>query len=190
MQINYEPPRRSKKKSSTFQLFDSFKINRENVAFAALSVAILGYVGYTAPYIILPLLFSLAVAGSLYFISACLPLVSKKLNFRLSIWHVLVIAGGLTLALNPFEPSHALFLTGLEEGIVDLVGNTDGSVEDNQIELLFTLLRIILVIVALGGGIAAWQQMQQGQSMAPIFQFIGGIFGVVLAIDIITAVIL
>ena len=73
------------------------------------------YLAVTDLALLVTILCSFAVAGSLYFISACLPLVSKKLNFRIFIWHLLTVVCSLTLAFSSFEPSHALFLTGLEE---------------------------------------------------------------------------
>lgn len=191
MQINYEPLPQAKIKKSPFSKFlDSFKITQQNAAFATLAIAIGGYVLYTDPLILLTVLFSLALASSLYFIVACLPLVSKAINFKLFFWHVLGVAGALAIVLNPFEPAHALFLTGLETAITTLVGQTDGSVEATQVTLLFTFIRIALILVALGGGFAAWHQQQQGQSMTPIIMFVGGIFGIVLAIDVITSVVM
>lgn len=185
----FQPKSRQNKKPFSRQFASSFRIESKDMPFIALGVAGAAYLGFTDPILLATILFSFIVAGSLYFISACLPLVSKKLNFRVTIWHVLTIAFGLTLALNSWEPSHALFLSGLETAIVDILPD-DASVEDAQIETLFTFIRIALILVGLGGGFAAWQQQQQGQSMTPIIMFVGGLFGVVLALDIMTAVVI
>ena len=172
------------------QFFSSFRIDSQDLAFAVAGIGMAIYLAVTDLALLVTIMGSLAIAGSLYFLSACLPLVSKKLNFRISIWHVLTVVCGLTLALGSWQPSHALFLTGLETAVNGLVTNGGvGSISAAQIATLFTFVRIALVLVGIGGGFAAWQQQQQGQSMTPIIMFVGGLFGIVLAIDIMTAVI-
>ncbi len=171
------------------QFLSSFRIEDKDVPFALGGIGMAGYLGFSDPALLVTLLMSIVIAGSLYFLSACLSSISKKLQFRISIWHLLTVICGLTFALNAYEPSHALFLSGLETGVTDLLGD-DASVTDAQIATLFTFIRIALVLVSLGGGFAAWQQQQQGQSMTPIIMFVGGLFGIVLAIDIMTAVVL
>ncbi len=193
MTISFNPePQRNQnyKKPYSRQFFSSFRIESKDLPFAGIGIGGGIYLGITDPVLLITILMSAAVAGSLYFISACLPLVSKKLQYRISIWHVLTLICGLTLAFSAWEPSHALFLTGLEEAIDGLVtAGGVGSISTTQIDTLFTFIRIALILVALGGGFAAWQQQQQGQSMTPIIMFVGGLFGIVLAIDILTAVI-
>ncbi len=172
------------------QFFSSFRIDSQNLAFAVAGISMIAYLGFTDLILLITILMSFAVAGSIYFIAACLPLVSKKFNFRISIWHILTVVCGLTLAFSSWQPAHALFLTGLETAINGLVANGGvGSISAAQIATLFTFVRIALVLVGVGGGFAAWQQQQQGQSMTPIIMFVGGLFGIVLAIDIMTAVI-
>ena len=172
------------------QLLSSFRIEEKDLFFAIGGMGMALYLAITDLVLFATILGSFAIAGSLYFICASLPLISKKLNFRVSIWHVLTLGCGLTLALGSWQPSHALFLTGLETAVNGLVTNGGvGSISAAQIATLFTFVRIALVLVGIGGGFAAWQQQQQGQSMTPIIMFVGGLFGIVLAIDIMTAVI-
>ncbi|MGB5636314.1 MAG: hypothetical protein WBM86_26535 [Waterburya sp.] len=172
------------------QFFSSFRIDSQDLAFAVAGISMAAYLGFTDLVLLMTILMSLAIAGSLYFITACLPIVSKKLNFKISIWHVLTVVCGLTLALGSWQPAHALFLSGLEAAVNGLVTSGGvGSISAAQIATLFTFVRIALVLVGIGGGFAAWQQQQQGQSMTPIIMFVGGLFGIVLAIDIMTAVI-
>ena len=190
MTISSQSQTQKTKKPFTKQFLSSFKIEEKDLLFVVGGIGMAIYLGITDLALLVTILASFAVAGSLYFISACLPLVSKKLNFRISIWHLLTVACGLTLTFSSFEPSHALFLTGLETAIDGLV--TSGgvsSISTTQIDTLFTFIRITLVLVGVAGGFAAWQQQQQGQSMTPIIMFVGGLFGIVLAIDIMTAVI-
>jgi hypothetical protein len=194
MTISYqsETPRtqNTSKKPYSKTLLSNFRIEEQDLLFVIAGIAMAIYLAITDLALLATILVSFAIAGSLYFIAACLPLVSKKLNFRISIWHLLTIVCGLTLALSAWQPSHALFLTGLETAIGALVTNGGvGSISTTQIATLFTFVRITLVLVGLGGGFAAWQQQQQGQSMTPIIMFVGGLFGIVLAIDIMTAVI-
>ena len=192
MTISFQsrPNKNTAKKPYSKQFFSSFRIEEKDLIFVVGGIGMAIYLTVTDLALLVTILSSFAVAGSLYFISACLPLVSKKLNFRISIWHLLTVACGLTLTFSSFEPSHALFLTGLETAIDGLV--TSGgvsSISTTQIDTLFTFIRITLVLVGVAGGFAAWQQQQQGQSMTPIIMFVGGLFGIVLAIDIMTAVI-
>ena len=192
MTISFQsrPNKNTAKKPYSKQFLSSFRIEEKDLIFVVGGIGMAIYLGITDLALLVTILASFAVAGSLYFISACLPLVSKKLNFRISIWHLLTVVCGLTLAFSSFEPSHALFLTGLEEAIDGLVASGGvGSISTAQIDTLFTFIRIALILVGLGGGFAAWQQQQQGQSMTPIIMFVGGLFGIVLAIDIMTAVI-
>ncbi|MEN9520255.1 MAG: hypothetical protein RLZZ381_2843 [Cyanobacteriota bacterium] len=190
MTISYNPNSNNPKKPYLKQFLSSFRIEDKDLPFALGGIGMLVYLGITDPALIVTLLMSIILAGSLYFLSACLPLISKKLKFRVSVWHLLTVICGLTFALSAYEPSHALFLTGLENAIGTLVAqNGVGSISTTQIATLFTFIRIALILVAIGGGFAAWQQQQQGQSMTPIIMFVGGLFGIVLAIDIMTAVI-
>ena len=190
MTISFQSQTKKTKKPYSKQFLSSFRIEEKDLIFVVSGIGMAIYLGITDLALLVTILSSFAIAGSLYFISACLPLVSKKLNFRISIWHLLTIVCGLTLAFSSFEPSHALFLTGLEEAIDGLVASGGvGSISTAQIDTLFTFIRIALILVGLGGGFAAWQQQQQGQSMTPIIMFVGGLFGIVLAIDIMTAVI-
>ena len=192
MTISFQSQTQKTQKPYSKQFLSSFRIEEKDLIFVVGGIGMAIYLGITDLALLVTILCSFAIAGSLYFISACLPLVSKKLNFRISIWHLLTVVCGLTLAFSSFEPSHALFLTGLEDEIVDLVTSTTNgvsSISEAQVETLFTFVRIALILVALGGGFAAWQQQQQGQSMTPIIMFVGGLFGIVLAIDIMTAVI-
>lgn len=184
-----QPQFRKSKKLFTKQFASSFRIESQDMPFVVAAAGGGIYLGISDPMLLITILLSFLVAGSLYFISACLPLVSKKLDFRLSIWHVLAIGFGLTLAFNAWNPSHALFLSGLQQGVKDMLPAGSG-VEDAQVDTLFSFIKVALILVALGGGFAAWQQQQQGQSMTPIIMFVGGLFGIVLAIDIITAVVL
>lgn len=190
MTISYNPNSNNTKKPYLKQFLSSFRIEDKDLPFALGGIGMLVYLGISDPALIVTLLMSIVLAGSLYFLAACLPLISKKLKFRVSVWHLLTVICGLTFALSAYEPSHALFLTGLEDAIGTLVAqNGVGSISTTQIATLFTFIRIALILVAIGGGFAAWQQQQQGQSMTPIIMFVGGLFGIVLAIDIMTAVI-
>jgi hypothetical protein len=190
MTISYNPNSNNLKKPYLKQFLSSFRIEDKDLPFALGGIGMLVYLGITDPALIVTLLMSIILAGSLYFLAACLPFISKKLKFRVSVWHLLTVICGLTFALSAYEPSHALFLTGLEDAIGTLVAqNGVGSISTTQIATLFTFIRIALILVAIGGGFAAWQQQQQGQSMTPIIMFVGGLFGIVLAIDIMTAVI-
>ena len=190
MTISFQTQTSRTKKPYSKQFLSSFCIEEKDLIFVVGGIGMAIYLAVTDLALLVTILASFAVAGSLYFISACLPLVSKKLNFRISIWHLLTVVCGLTLVFSSFEPSHALFLTGLEEAIDGLVASGGvGSVSTAQIDTLFTFIRVALILVGLGGGFAAWQQQQQGQSMTPIIMFVGGLFGIVLAIDIMTAVI-
>ncbi|WP_156114246.1 hypothetical protein [Myxosarcina sp. GI1] len=190
MTISFQTQTSRTKKPYSKQFLSSFRIEEKDLIFVVGGIGMAIYLAVTDLALLVTILASFAVAGSLYFISACLPLVSKKLNFRISIWHLLTVVCGLTLAFSAWQPSHALFLTGLEEAIDGLVASGGvGSISTAQIDTLFTFIRIALILVGLGGGFAAWQQQQQGQSMTPIIMFVGGLFGIVLAIDIMTAVI-
>ncbi|NJO98598.1 MAG: hypothetical protein HC764_23500 [Pleurocapsa sp. CRU_1_2] len=192
MTISFQskPNKNTSKKPYSKQFLSSFRIEEKDLLFVIGGIGMAIYLAITDLALLATILASFAVAGSLYFISACLPLISKKLNLRISIWHLLTVVCGLTLAFSSWQPSHALFLTGLETAIDGLVTSGGvGSISTTQIDTLFTFIRIALILVGLGGGFAAWQQQQQGQSMTPIIMFVGGLFGIVLAIDIMTAVI-
>jgi hypothetical protein len=168
------------------QYFSGFQIRQTDLPFAAIAIALSAYLAFTDPYLLMTVGLSGAIAGSLYFISACLPAVSKTLKFRVSIWHVATILFAGIFALSTLEPAHAVFLDNLETAITTFTGDTS-SISEDQITLVFNFIRIALVLVALGGGFAAWQQQQQGQNFMPIIMFVAGLFGVVLAVDLITA---
>jgi hypothetical protein len=168
----------------------SFQIKETDLPFAAIGIALAGYLSFTDPYLLMTVAISGVIAASLYFISACLPAVSKTINFRVSIWHIATIMFVGIFALNALEPAHAIFLSKLQDAVIELSGTGNGgisSISENQITTVFSFIRIALVLVAMGGAFAAWQQQQQGQNFMPIIMFVGGLFGVVLAVDLVTA---
>lgn len=125
------------KKPYSKQFLSSFRIEEKDLIFVIGGIGMAIYLAITDLALLATILASFAVAGSLYFISACLPLISKKLNFRISIWHLLTVVCGLTLAFSSWQPSHALFLTGLETAIDGLV--------TNDVDLLVSLFQIRLM---------------------------------------------
>ena len=123
MTISFQTKTSRTKKPYSKQFLSSFRVEEKDLIFVVGGIGMAIYLAVTDLALLVTILGSFAIAGSLYFISACLPLVSKKLNFRISIWHLLTVVCGLTLVFNGFEPAHALFLTGLEDAVNGLVTN-------------------------------------------------------------------
>ena len=108
----------------------------------------------------------------------------KERRVKFSLYWVL---GAIAVGMFFFQwqqPSHALFLTGLETEINNLTFIAN-SIPTAAIETIFDVFRVVLALFGIGGGFAAWNQMQQGQSATPIVMMVAGIFAVVLGIDLV-----
>ncbi len=107
MTISFQSQPKKSKKPYSRQFLSSFRIEEKDLIFVIGGIGMAIYLAITDLALLATILSSFAIAGSLYFISACLPLVSKNLNFRISIWHLLTVVCGLTLAFSSWQPSRA-----------------------------------------------------------------------------------
>ena len=82
MTISFPTQTSRTKKPYSKQFLSSFRIKEKDLIFVVGGIGMAIYLAITDLALLATILASFAVAGSLYFISACLPLVSKKLNFR------------------------------------------------------------------------------------------------------------
>jgi len=138
------------------------------------------------------LLFCLFATGGLVFFSLNwllqkVPIFGKKIGIKFHFWHFAVILTALTMLLSTFTmPAQALFLKGLEDFLTTtLTASTD--ITGAQITLTFNLIRAIFLILVGVAALFAYNQAQQGSDWRPIATQVAMAFGIIIAIDVITA---
>lgn len=138
------------------------------------------------------LLFCLFATGGLIFFSINwllqnVPIFGKKIGIKIHFWHFAVILTALTMLLSTFTmPAQALFLSGLQTFLTTtLTSATD--ITAAQIKLTFDLIRAIFLILVGVAALFAYNQAQQGSDWRPIATQVAMAFGIIIAIDVITA---
>ncbi|MDX2245049.1 MAG: hypothetical protein NW224_30600, partial [Leptolyngbyaceae cyanobacterium bins.302] len=99
--------------------------------------------------------------------------------------------GAIALTLNTVTPAHAIFLSGMEEFVTELATQSAGGgegISEESIGLVFNVIRAIFLLLVAAAALFAYNQAQQGNDWRPIATQVGLAFGVVLGLDVITAI--
>ncbi|GFE69101.1 hypothetical protein [Chroococcus sp. FPU101] len=175
---------------SLFKVLSWVGITPKDLPYVGLCSSILAYFTYTNPIFVAVLGCLCIVAMSLYNIVRAIPILEKTLSTRIRFWHVSVVILGLTIVLGQWEaPAGAVFLTGLEQLMKDLVANGsagNGAIEEESVTQIFILFRALFLLLIVGGALYAYNQSQQGNDWRPILTQIGIAFAVIISVDVIT----
>lgn len=150
-------------------------------------------------YLLIRMPLTLVVLGvfSLCFLAAyqltlALPILERTLKKRIRFWHIVGLVIGLTAAITLFmPPAQAIFLSGLEQFMIDIAseaGEAAGGegIEEDTITLIFNIIRGVFLLLVGAAALFSYNQAQQGNDWRPIVTQIGLAFGIVIAIDVIT----
>lgn len=137
-----------------------------------------------------PLMTAILLSCSLFFYCLSqfikyIPMLNRLTGARIRFWHVASIIIALTTVFSVIDlPAHALFLTGLQTAIQNLV--TDANVSDAVIGNIFTAIRVIFLLLIVAAALFAYNQAQQGNDWRPIVTQAALALGIVIVIDTIT----
>ena len=152
--------------------------------------AMLGYFLWKAP--ILMALFAIALLFIVSFRWICdrLPYCKgwRRKTYSRSL---LVVFGAVALLISTMQPAHAIFLSGMEEFITQLASDSAGGgegISEEAIALVFNVIRAVFLLLVAASALFAYNQAQQGNDWRPIATQVGLAFGIVLGLDVITAI--
>ena len=176
-------PSTNKRKSN------QIKINRLDMMFIALLLAVMVYLLVAEPFLLTIFGCSSIVGLGLYNINRAVPVLEKWFGIRIQFWHVAVAIIGITSLFTLFgAPAHAVFLDDLETFVSDLVTDSGTGIDDTTVALFFNMIRAIFLLLVVAAGLFAYNQAQQGNDWRPIATQIAIAFAIVIAIDILTLI--
>ncbi|MDX2241528.1 MAG: hypothetical protein NW224_12660 [Leptolyngbyaceae cyanobacterium bins.302] len=187
-------------------LMHKFHSNRSTFAFAKLSAALglkpqdtpwiasitamAGWFFYRHPVLSFPIAIGVAFTVLVMFLDKQLQVFNRFTKLRLRPWYILVPFAVIAFILNTLQPAHAIFLSGLQEFIAEIATESAAGgegVSEDTIELVFNIIRAIFLLLVAVAALFAYNQAQQGNDWRPIAGQIALAFGVVLGLDVITA---
>lgn len=169
------------------QLKKKFKVNNLDIICLLVCAGGLGYLAYKESLLVCLIAVGGLVFYSLNWLLQNVPIFGKKIGIKFHFWHFAVILATLMMLLSTLTmPAQALFLSGLQIFLTTtLTASTD--ITSDQIKLTFDLIRAIFLILVGVAALFAYNQAQQGNDWRPIATQVAMAFGVVIAIDVITA---
>lgn len=150
-----------------------------------------GYFFYKTPVLVDILTIGSLAAFALNWVGSRLPYFNQQWRTKIRPWHLLVPIGAIALTLNTVTPAHAIFLSGMEEFVTELATQSAGGgegISEESIGLVFNVIRAIFLLLVATAALFAYNQAQQGNDWRPIATQVGLAFGVVLGLDVITAI--
>ncbi|MGB3204218.1 MAG: hypothetical protein WBB28_04455 [Crinalium sp.] len=172
---------------STKQLLSKLKITKADLVYGTMLSVILAYLIVREPLFVCVLGCASLVAMGAVGIVRAIPVLEKQLKTKIKFWHISSLILAATAVFGTFgAPAQAVFLTGLEAYMKELVANSGQGIEEDTIGLIFSSFRGVFLLLAGGAGLYAYNQGQQQNDWRPIVTQIGLAFGIVFALDIIT----
>jgi hypothetical protein len=171
----------------------NLKINRTDLIFIFLSLAIGIYLLATKPIFVTILGCASIVFLSMGYVIRTVPILEKYLGRRIRFWHIVSVIITITALLDTFNtPAQAIFLNGLENFFVTLAqqssqaGGGATTLDANVVGLTFNLIRGAFLLLVAAASLFAYNQAQQGNDWRPIVTQVGLAFAIVIAVDVIT----
>jgi hypothetical protein len=171
----------------------NLKINRTDLIFIFLSLAIGIYLLATKPIFVTILGCASIVFLSMGYVIQTVPILEKYLGRKIRFWHIVSVIITITALLDTLAtPAQAIFLSGLENFFVTLAqqssqaGGGATTLDANVVGLTFNLIRGAFLLLVASASLFAYNQAQQGNDWRPIVTQVGLAFAIVIAIDVIT----
>jgi hypothetical protein len=182
---------RSKHANLFARLSFAFELSLQDCVWLLTWAGMLGYSFYKTPVLMGTLMIGYLVAFALNWVASRLPYFNQQWQTKIRSWHLLVPIGAIALTLNTVTPAHAIFLSGMEEFVKQLATQSAAGgqgVSEESIGLVFNLIRAIFLLLVAAAALFAYNQAQQGNDWRPIATQVGLAFGIVLGLDVITAI--
>lgn len=188
MQVLPIPDKKSNSCSRFFSVFCyQTGLNPQDIPYLVICLSALIYFTFHDPLFVTVLGCLSLCLMALWQVTRALPVIETHLGRKIRFWHVATIILALTNVLSIVPtPAQALFLSGLETFFVDLVSQSNSSIDQQAVTLVFNLIRGIFLILVAAAGLFAYNQAQQGNDWRPIVTQVGIAFGTLICIDIIT----
>jgi hypothetical protein len=153
-------------------------------------IAMLGYFLWKSPILVALFAIALLLICSFRWICDHLP---YRRGWRRKTYSrsLLVVFGAIALLVSTMQPAHAIFLSGMEEFITQLASESAGGgegISEEAIALVFNVIRAVFLLLVAAAALFAYNQAQQGNDWRPIATQVGLAFGIVLGLDVITAI--
>jgi hypothetical protein len=173
--------------SKNTKLLSKLKITKTDLAYGTMLSVILGYLIVREPLFVCVLGCASLVAMGAVGIVQAIPVLEKQLKTKIKFWHIASLILTATAVFGTFgAPAQAIFLTGLEAYLKQLVADSGQGIDEATIGLIFSSFRGIFLLLAGAAALFAYNQGQQQNDWRPIATQIGLAFGIVFALDIIT----
>ena len=165
-------------------------ISPQDAPWIASITAMAGWFFYRHPVLSLPIAIGVAFTVLVMFLEQQLQVLNRFTKLKLRPWYILVPFAAIAFTLSNLQPAHAIFLSGLEEFIAEIAAQSAAGgegVPDDTIALVFNVIRAIFLLLVAVAALFAYNQAQQGNDWRPIAGQVALAFGVVLGLDVITA---
>ncbi len=152
--------------------------------------AMLGYFLWKSPILVALFAITLFFVCSFRWICDRFPYLKgwRRKTYSRSLF---VVFGAIALLVSTMLPAHAIFLSGMEEFITQLASDSASGgegISEDAIALVFNLIRAVFLLLVAAAALFAYNQAQQGNDWRPIATQVGLAFGIVLGLDVITAI--
>jgi hypothetical protein len=162
----------------------------QDILWIASTTAMIGWFFYRHPVLSLPIAIGVAFTVLVMVLDQQLQVFNRFTKLRLRPWYILVPFAAIAFTLNSLQPAHAIFLSGLEAFITQIASQSaagGAGIAAGTITLVFNIIRAIFLLLVAVAALFAYNQAQQGNDWRPIAGQIALAFGVVLGLDVITA---
>lgn len=182
---------RSKGDNVFARISSTFSLSIQDYVWLTTWAGMVGYFFYKTPVLMGVLTVGSLAAFALNWVGSRLPYFNQQWRTRIRPWHLLVPIGAIALTLNTITPAHAIFLSGMEAFVKEIATQSAGGgegISEESIGLVFNLIRAIFLLLVAAAALFAYNQAQQGNDWRPIATQVGLAFGIVLGLDVITAI--
>lgn len=165
-------------------------ISPQDMPWIASITAMAGWFFYRHPVLSLPIAVGVALTVLVMFLDQQLQVLNRFTKLKLRPWYILVPFAAIAFTLSNLQPAHAIFLSGLEAFITEIASQSaagGAGIAAGTITLVFNIIRAIFLLLVAVAALFAYNQAQQGNDWRPIAGQIALAFGVVLGLDVITA---
>ncbi|NEO52557.1 MAG: hypothetical protein F6K54_05415 [Okeania sp. SIO3B5] len=167
------------------------QIEKGDLWLLAFVIAGFVFVGIQNPGMMTVYLFVCLIAHSVKMMIDYFPPLGKLIGVRFKAHHVAALVLICCMIFSSIGmPAHALLFDAIEAKVNEILTGSGSTVDPATVTLIFTVLRVIVILGILVGGIFLVSQAMQGGDWKPIGNMMAIGVGFVLAIEVMTQLIL
>ncbi|WP_202224238.1 hypothetical protein [Okeania sp. KiyG1] len=166
-------------------------IEKGDLWLLAFVIAGLTFIGIQNPAMMTVYLIVCLIAHSVKMMIDYFPPLGKLIGVRFKAHHVAALVLICCMIFSSIGmPAHALLFDAIEAKVNEILTGSGSTVDPATVTLIFTVLRVIVILGILVGGIFLVSQAMQGGDWKPIGNMMAIGVGFVLAIEVMTQLIL